>query len=50
MAFKARLNFSGKEYNGLYCFYSLNCNLDAKGRSSPEIYGGAIDINKFSQH
>lgn len=44
MAFKARLNFSGKEYDVLHCAYSLNRDVDAKGRPSSGVYGGTIDI------
>jgi hypothetical protein len=44
MAFKARLNFSGKEYDVLHCSYSLNRDVDAKGRPSSGVYGGTINI------
>ena len=44
MAFKARLNFSGKEYDVLHCAYALNRDVDAKGRPSSGVYGGTIDI------
>ncbi|CAM3736272.1 type VI secretion system tube protein TssD [Mucilaginibacter galii] len=44
MAFKARLNFSGKEYDVLNCCYALNRDVDSKGRPSSGVYGGTIDI------
>jgi len=45
MAFKARLNFSGKEYNVLHNAYSLNRNVYAKGRSSFGVqHGGKQSI------
>ena len=44
MAFKARLNFSGKEYDVLNCSYSLNRDVDSKGRPSSGVYGGTVDI------
>ena len=44
MAFKARLNFSGKDYDVLTCSYALNRDVDSKGRPSSGIYGGTIDI------
>lgn len=44
MAFKARLNFSGKEYDVLHCAYALNRDVDAKGRPSSGVYGGTIDV------
>jgi len=44
MAFKARLNFSGKEYDVLNCSYALNRDVDSKGRPSSGVYGGSIDI------
>lgn len=44
MAFKARLNFSGKEYDVLNCSYNLNRDVDSKGRPSSGVYGGTIDV------
>src|ERR1700761_9186891 len=44
MAFKARLNFSGKEYDVLNCSYALNRDVDSKGRPSSGVYGGTIDV------
>jgi hypothetical protein len=44
MAFKARLNFSGKEYDVLNCSYALNRDVDSKGRPSSGVYGGTIDL------
>ncbi|NQX38101.1 hypothetical protein SAMN05421820_101109 [Pedobacter steynii] len=34
MAFKARLDFSGKEHHVFHVAYSLNPDVDAKGRLS----------------
>ena len=44
MAFKARLNFSGRGYDVIHCSYSLNRDVDAKGKPSSGVYGGTIDI------
>jgi hypothetical protein len=44
MAFKARLNFSGKDYDVLNCSYALNRDVDSKGRPSSGVYGGTVDI------
>jgi len=44
MAFKARLNFSGKDYDVLNCSYAFNRDVDSKGRPSSGVYGGTIDI------
>lgn len=44
MAFKARLNLGAKEYDVLNCSYSLNRDVDHKGRPSSGVYGGTIDI------
>ncbi len=44
MAFKARLNFAGKEYDVLACNYTLNRDVDPKGRPSSGVYGGTIDV------
>jgi len=44
MAFKARLNFSGRDYDVLNCSYALNRDVDSKGRPSSGVYGGTVDI------
>ncbi len=44
MAFKARLQFSGKEYDVLQADYSFNRDVDSKGRPSSSVYGGTINI------
>jgi hypothetical protein len=44
MAFKARLNFSGKDYDVLNCSYAFNRDVDSKGRPSSGVYGGTIDL------
>ena len=45
MAFKAKLNFEGKEYDVLYCKYSLKRDVDSKGRPASDVYGGIIHID-----
>jgi hypothetical protein len=44
MAFNAKLNMAGKEYDVLSCSYSLNRDVDAKGRPASGVYGGTIDV------
>ncbi|MET4084068.1 hypothetical protein ABIB40_004042 [Pedobacter sp. UYP30] len=44
MAFKARLTLMGKEHDVLNCSYSLNRDVDSKGRPSSGVYGGTIDV------
>ncbi len=44
MAFKARITVAGKEYDVLNCSYSLNRDVDAKGRPSSGVYGGTIEV------
>ncbi|HEY0272643.1 MAG TPA: type VI secretion system tube protein TssD [Chitinophaga sp.] len=44
MAFKARLNMAGKEYDVLSCNYTLNRDVDHKGRPASGVYGGTIDV------
>lgn len=44
MAFKARLQFSGKEYDVLHADYSFSRDVDSKGRPSSSVYGGTINI------
>lgn len=44
MAFKARLSMAGKEYDVLACNYTLNRDVDHKGRPSSGVYGGTIDV------
>ncbi|WP_304437833.1 type VI secretion system tube protein TssD, partial [Pedobacter sp. Leaf216] len=40
MAFKTRLNLGSKEFDVLQCSFSLNRDVDAKGRPSSGVYGG----------
>lgn len=44
MAFKTRLKLGAKEYDVLQCSFSLNRDVDAKGRPSSGVYGGTIHI------
>lgn len=44
MAFKATLQLASKEYDVLQCSFSLNRDVDAKGRPSSGVYGGTIHV------
>jgi|SRR5690606_10876617 len=44
MSFKAKLTFSGKEYDVIHCSYSLYRDVDMKGRPTSGVYGGRIDV------
>ncbi|WP_083252077.1 type VI secretion system tube protein TssD [Pedobacter steynii] len=44
MAFKTRLTLGSKEFDVLQCSFSLNRDVDAKGRPSSGVYGGTIHI------
>ncbi|MBO9153819.1 type VI secretion system tube protein TssD [Chitinophaga sp. GCM10012297] len=44
MAFKATLQLGSKEYDVLQCSFSLNRDVDAKGRPSSGVYGGTIHV------
>lgn len=44
MAFNAKLNMAGKQYDVLSCSYTLNRDVDHKGRPSSGVYGGTIDV------
>ncbi len=45
MAFRATLNFGGKEFDVLDCKYNLKRDVDSKGRPSSNIYGGLIRLH-----
>lgn len=45
MAFKAKLNFNGKEYDVLDCKYSFKRDVDSKGRPASSIYGGIVEVH-----
>jgi hypothetical protein len=45
MAFRAKLQFEGKEYDVLDCNYSFCRDVDAKGRPSSSVYGGNIYVS-----
>lgn len=45
MAFQATLTFEGKDYDVLYCKYSLKRDVDSKGRPASNVYGGTIRID-----
>ncbi|MDR1222188.1 MAG: type VI secretion system needle protein Hcp [Tannerella sp.] len=42
MAFRAKLQFEGKDYDVLQCNYSFKRDVDLKGRPSSNVYGGNI--------
>lgn len=42
MAFRAKLNFEGQDYDVLECNYSFRRDVDLKGRPSSNVYGGNI--------
>jgi hypothetical protein len=44
MAFKTRVTLGSKEYDVLQCSFSLNRDVDAKGRPSSGVYGGTIHL------
>ncbi|MDR2147762.1 MAG: type VI secretion system needle protein Hcp [Tannerella sp.] len=44
MAFRAKLQFEGKEYDVLDCNYSFRRDVDAKGRPSSNVYGGNVYV------
>jgi Hemolysin coregulated protein Hcp (TssD) len=44
MAFKAKLNVGGNEYNVLNCSYSLHQETDVTGRPSSVTRGGTVSI------
>lgn len=45
MAFRATLNFGGKDFDVLDCSYSLKRDVDSKGRPASNIYGGQIRLH-----
>lgn len=45
MAFRAILNFGGKELNVLDCSYKLRRNIDPRGCPASNIYGGVIKVH-----
>lgn len=45
MAFRATLTLGGKEFDVLDCSYSLNRDVDSKGRPASNIYGGIVKVH-----
>lgn len=45
MAFRATLNFGGKEFDVLDCKYDIHRDVDIKGRPSSNLYGGNITVH-----
>lgn len=44
MSFRASLNFEGKEFDVIKCDYSIEREVDSKGRPSSNLYGGKIHL------
>ncbi len=44
MSFKAKLSLGGKTFDVLECSYSFSRSVDAKGRPSSGVYGGAVNL------
>ncbi|RAJ88086.1 hypothetical protein CLV59_101851 [Chitinophaga dinghuensis] len=44
MAFNAKIQLGSKTYDVLQCSFSLNRDVDAKGRPSSGVYGGTIHV------
>jgi hypothetical protein len=44
MAFKAQIEVAGNKYDVLSCNYTLNRDVDHKGRPASGVYGGTIDV------
>src|ERR1700754_821534 len=44
MAFNAKIQLGSKEYDVLQFSFSLNRDVDAKGRPSSGVYGGTIHV------
>jgi hypothetical protein len=44
MAFKASISLGSKSFDVLQCSFSLNRDVDAKGRPSSGVYGGTIQV------
>ena len=44
MAFRAKLQFDGGEYDVLDCNYSFRRDVDAKGRPASSVYGGNVYV------
>lgn len=44
MSFRANLNFEGEEFDVIKCDYSIERDVDSKGRPSSNLYGGRINI------
>jgi len=44
MSFRANLSFEGKEFDVIKCHYSVEREVDSKGRPSSNLYGGKVYI------
>jgi hypothetical protein len=44
MAFRATLNYGGKEFDVLDCKYSIDRDVDIKGRPASNLYGGKVTV------
>ncbi|MDR3338881.1 MAG: type VI secretion system needle protein Hcp, partial [Candidatus Symbiothrix sp.] len=45
MSFRANLNFEGKDYDVIKCYYTIEREVDSKGRPSSNLYGGKIHLS-----
>lgn len=44
MSFRANLNFEGEDFDIIKCDYSVERDVDSKGRPASNLYGGKINI------
>lgn len=44
MSFRASLSFEGKEFDVIQCEYSIEREVDSKGRPSSNLYGGKVSM------
>ena len=44
MSFRANLSFEGEEFDVIKCDYTIERDVDSKGRPSSNLYGGQIHI------
>lgn len=44
MSFRANLSFEGKEFDVIQCEYSIEREVDSKGRPSSNLYGGKVTM------
>lgn len=44
MSFRANLNFEGEDFDVIKCDYTIERDVDSKGRPSSNLYGGKVHI------